>query len=75
MPESEDTPAVEPEAAPEAAPLVNEAVPCQSPPPTPRAVESIDHPRAELLRLADVLTRTRSRHVLTEYLRLRRALA
>jgi hypothetical protein len=52
------------------------ASPCDvvsCPPPAERAAEAVSDPRTDLLALAATLSRTRSRRLLIEYLRLRRA--
>ena len=48
--------------------------PIESPPIAPRVEASTPDPRADLLRLANELTKSRSARLLVEYLRLRRAM-
>lgn len=55
---------------PDASPVCD-AISC--PPPAERSVEAAVDPRADLLAMAATLSRTRSRRLLIEYLRLRRA--
>jgi|GEM_PF-5314994 len=52
----------------------SESPPIESPPIAPRAETSPPDPRADLLRLANELTKSRSARLLVEYLRLRRAM-
>ena len=49
--------------------------PVDGPPPAGRAATPTIDPRADLLRLAAEVTRTRSRRLLIDYLRLRRVAA
>jgi hypothetical protein len=60
----------------EAAPAIDGAAPCESPPPAaqPPRDDGPD-PRAKLLQLAGELMRSHNRRLVIEYLRLRRAIA
>jgi hypothetical protein len=55
----------------EAAPAIDGAAPCESPPPGDDGPD----PRAKLLQLAGELMRSHNRRLVIEYLRLRRAIA
>ena len=60
----------------EAGPPVQKPVEkCESPPPAPQPPrDELPDPRMRLLQLATELARSRNRHVLAEFLRLRRAI-
>ena len=49
-------------------------VPVECPPIAPRAEAPVTDPRADLLKLANELSKSRSARLLVEYLRLRRAM-